>query len=134
MFNSTDEIDTFPLSYEDDQFDSLLINRSVYEEIFKKNSTSSSSSIFSFSSPFTFLFLIISSYLILTLILLTFSLYKQRQMEIENFYFGDTDEEIEQGKRHFQWKQFLIDRIEKGDMEPLLTNQNEQRTFPLDIV
>ncbi|CAF1537990.1 unnamed protein product, partial [Adineta steineri] len=96
---------------------------------------SSSSSFLSFSSPFTYIFLIIVCYLILTIILLTFSLYKQRQMEIENFYFGDSDEDIEQGKRYLIWKQLLIRNIKKGDMEPLLSNSNIQReTFPMDIV
>lgn len=75
------------------------------------------------------------SYLILTIILLTFSLYKQRQTEIENFYYGDSDEEIEQGKRLLKWKKYLINKIRKGDMQPLITNQmQDSKTFPLDIV
>lgn len=141
-----DIVDTFPFSYEDDHVDSSLtttLNRSYYDDLISShlnevlNSNSTSTSIFSFSSPFTYLILIIISYFILTLILLTFSLYKQRQMEIDNFYFGDTDEEIEQNKRHFLWKQFLIGKIQKGDMEPLLldrTDQSQQRTFPLYLV
>jgi hypothetical protein len=133
--------DTFPLSYEDDDFDSssMTLNRSYYDDFLSHSlNKTTTSSLFSFSSPFTYIILIIVSYLILTIILLTFSLYKQRQTEIENFYFGDTDEEIERGKRYLAWKQLLIRKIKKGDMEPLLTNRNDQqinpRTFPLDVV
>ena len=144
MFNSTriNEIysnsDTFPLSYEDDHADSSsTFNRSYYDDFISLHfNETNSSSIFSSSSPFTYLILIIFTYLVLTFILLTFSLYKQRQMENENFYFGDTDEDIQQGKRHFFWKQFLIGKIGKGDMKPLLIDQTdeERRTFPLKIV
>jgi hypothetical protein len=133
--------DTFPLSYEDDDFDSssMTLNRSYYDDFLSHSlNKTTTSSLFSFSSPFTYIILIIVSYLILTIILLTFSLYKQRQTEIENFYFGDTDEEIERGKRYLAWKQLLIRKIKKGDMEPLLTNRNDQqinpRTFSLDVV
>ncbi|CAF1415470.1 unnamed protein product [Adineta steineri] len=132
--------ENFPLTYDDNDYNSssLLFNRSYYDELnhkLTKTYSSSSSSFLSFSSPFTYIFLIIVCYLILTIILLTFSLYKQRQMEIENFYFGDSDEDIEQGKRYLIWKQLLIRNIKKGDMEPLLSNSNIQReTFPMDIV
>jgi hypothetical protein len=143
MFNSTlftdSNTDTFPLSYEDDDFDSsssITLNRSYYDDFISHISNKTlTSSIFSYSSPFTYIILIIICYFILTLILLTFSLYKQRQTEIENFYFGDTNEEIERGKRYLAWKQLLIGKIKKGDMQPLLTDQqNNPRTFPLDVV
>jgi hypothetical protein len=124
--------DSFPLSYEEDDFDSssLSLNRSYYDDIISNSNKTNSITFLSLSSPFTYIIFIIISYLILTIILLTFSLYKQRQTEIENFYFGDTDEEIEQGKRYLSWKQFLIRKIQKGDMKPLLSNENNQQTNP----
>lgn len=141
MFNSTrfndiyDNSDTFPLSYEDDHLDSSssTFNRSFYDDFVSLhfNESTSSSSLFSYSSPFTYLILIILTYLFLTFILLTFSLYKQRQMENDHFDFSDTDEDVEQGKRYFFWKQLLIGKIAKGDMKPLLTDRT---TFPLKIV
>ena len=76
--------------------------------------------------------------------LLSLSLYKQRQIEIENFYFVDTEEEIEKAKRCLIWKQSLIGRITKGDMEPLLidtysnsdgmTSESKTVNFPLQLV
>jgi hypothetical protein len=136
--------DSFPLSYEEDDFDSssILLNRSYYDDfLLNLNHTlnkTTSSSILSLSSPFTYIILIIISYLILTILLLTFSLYKQRQTETEDFYFGDTDEDIEQEKRYLIWKQFLIGKIKKGDMKPLLLDRNDQQintgTFPLYVV
>jgi len=149
IFNRNNDVyynpDHFPLSYEEDDFDSssISLNRSYYDDILLNyNHTlhkTNSFPLLSFSSPFTFIILIIICYLILTIILLTFSLYKQRQTEIENFYFGDTDEDIEQGKRYLAWKQLLIRKIKKGDMEPLLSNRNDQQintgsTFPLYVV
>jgi hypothetical protein len=142
-----DYSDSFPLPYEDED----IINRTYYDDyIFNNNQTFnltnsdllSLSSIFSFSSPFSYIFFILIIYLILTIILLSFSLYKQRQNEIENFYFGDTEEEIEQGKHYLLWKQLLIGKIRKGDMEPLLIDtysdgqdlQSKTTTFPLQIV
>lgn len=148
IFNQTNEVyyntDSFPLSYEEDDFDSssITLNRSSYDDVFfNLNYTlnkTNLSLLLSLSSPFTYIIIIIVSYLILTIILLTFSLYKQRQTEIENFYFGDTDEDIQRGKRYLLWKQFLIKKIKKGDMKPLLSNQNDQEintgTFPLYVV
>lgn len=83
--------------------------------------------------------MILIVYIFLTIVLLSFSLYKQRQTEMENFYFGDTEEDIQQGKRYFAWKQFLIGKIRKGDMKPLLNNDHEdenskQSPFPLETV
>jgi hypothetical protein len=137
-------IDNFPLSYEEDDFDSSLVslNHSYHNDLISNlNHTlnkTNSISIFSYSSPFTYIIFILIVYLFLTMILLTFSLYKQRQIEIENFYFGDTDEDIEQGKRYLAWKQLLIGKIRKGDIEPLLCHQNDQQskttTFPLHLV
>ncbi|CAF0971662.1 unnamed protein product [Rotaria sp. Silwood1] len=137
-------VDSFPLSYEEDDFDSssILLNRSYYDDILLNlNHTlnkTNLSSILSLSSPITYIIFIIISYLILTIILLTFSLYKQRRHEMENFYFGDTDEDIAQEKRYLAWKQLLIRKIKKGDMEPLLSDENDQQistvTFPLHIV
>ncbi|CAF0769217.1 unnamed protein product [Rotaria sordida] len=138
-------VDSFPLSYEEDNFDSssILLNHSYYDDILLNlNHTlnkTNSLSILSLSSPLTYIIFIIISYLILTIILLTFSLYKQRRNEIENFYFGDTDEDIAQEKRYLAWKQLLIGKIKKGDMEPLLSDENDQQqistgTFPLHIV
>ena len=99
---------------------------------------------FHFSSPFSYIILILIVYSLLTIILLSFSLYKQRQTEIENFYFGDTEEDIQQAKRSLIWKQLLIGKITKGDMEPLLFQTNSDSTqsnsdpktatFPLHIV
>ena len=112
--------DIFPLPYEDDDF----INGTSYDDYMLNsnqtfNSTNSDlislSSIFTFSSPFSYIFIILIVYLVLTVILLSFSLYKQRQTEIENFYFGDTEEDIEQAKRSLIWKQLLIGKIRKGD-------------------
>src|SRR5438874_2182308 len=132
LLNSTrnndfyDYSDNFPLSYEDNDF---LINRTYYDDYILNNNQTfnltnsdvlSLSSIFSFSSPFSYIFLILIVYFILTIILLSFSLYKQRQNEIENFYLGDTEEDIEQAKRSLIWKQLLIGKIRKGDMQPLL--------------
>jgi len=149
IFKQNDDVyyntDRFPLSYEEDDFDSssISLNRSYYDDILLNfNHTLhkiNSFPLLSFSSPFTYIILIIICYLILTIILLTFSLYKQRQTEIENFYFGDTDEDIERGKRYLAWKQLLIRKIKKGDMEPLLSNKNDQQintgsTFPLYVV
>jgi hypothetical protein len=140
--------DHFPLPYEDDD----LINGTYYDDYLLNNNetfnlTNSdliSSSIFSFSSPFSYIFLILIVYLILTVILLSFSIYKQRQSDIENFYFGDTEEDIKQAKHRLIWKQLLINRIRKGDMEPLLietyNNSNDinslskKSTFPIHIV
>ncbi|CAF2615270.1 unnamed protein product [Rotaria sp. Silwood2] len=69
---------------------------------------------------------------------MAYSLYKQRRSEMENFYFGDTDEDIAQEKRYLAWKQLLIGKIKKGDMEPLLSDGIDQQistsTFPLRIV
>ncbi|UJR23914.1 hypothetical protein I4U23_026886 [Adineta vaga] len=146
MFNSThnhhhDEIyyneENFSFSYDDEP--SISLNRSYYDDLFLNlNPKLTKTSFFSFSSPFTYIFLIIICYLILTIVLLTFTLYKQRQTEMENFYFGDSDEDIEQGKRHFAWKQFLIGKIRKGDMQPLLSNDFDQQrktdAFPIYIV
>ena len=136
MINGNNDVDSFPLSYEEDHFDSssISLNRSFCEEILLNLNKTTSSIIFSFSSPFTILIFIIISYLILTIILLIFSLYKQRQTEIENFYFGDTEEDIEQGKRYLRWKQYLIQKIQKGDIKPLLTTENNPETFPVYIV
>lgn len=130
--------ETLPLSYEDDGPDasSMSLNRSYYDDLLpnlhaKLNKTTSPAFL-SFTSPFTYMFLVLVCYLLLTIVLLTFSLYKQRQTEMENFYFGDSDEEIERGKRQLTWKRLLIGKIRKGDMEPLLTNTTE--TFPTEIV
>ncbi|CAF1630712.1 unnamed protein product [Rotaria magnacalcarata] len=137
-------VDSFPLSYEDDDFDSssLSLNHSYYDEfLLRLNRTlnkTDSSSMLSLSSPITYIMLIVISYLILTVIILTFSLYRQRRAEIENFYFGDTDEDIAQERRYISWKRLLIEKVEKGDMEPLLSDGNNQEiktaTFPLHIV
>lgn len=137
-FNSTsnssnniyyDYSDTFPLSYENDQLTNRTSDEDYFvnlNETFNQNNSDSISltSLLTFSTPFSYIFLILIVYLILTMILLTFSLYKQRQSEIENFDFGDTDDDIEQAKRTFKWKEFLIKKIAKGDMEPLLTERN----------
>ncbi|CAF1049964.1 unnamed protein product [Adineta ricciae] len=130
--------DNFAFFYEDET--SLLANRSYYDDLLTDfNHKIPKTSFFSLSSPFIYLIFIIISYLFLTMILLTFSLYKQRQTEVENFYFGDSDEDVERGKRHFAWKQHLIGKICKGDMQPLLNNNNndERRKtdiFPIHIV
>ena len=143
--DSYESIDDFPSSsYEDETFDSssISINRSFYDDfssqftqISTKNSTTFSLTL---SSPFTYLISILVVYILLTIILLSFSLYKQRQTEVENFYFGDTDEEIEQTKRSVVWKQFLIGKIQKGDVQPLLLNQDDAmcqtNKYPLQIV
>ena len=141
QFKQTNDVyyntDNFPLSYEEDDFDSssLTLNRSYYDDILINFNRTLNKTTLSLSSPFTIIIFIIISYLILTIILLIFSLYKQRQTEIENFYFGDTEEEIEQGKRTLAWKKLLIQKIQKGDIQPLLFNeQNNSQTFPLDVV
>jgi hypothetical protein len=144
IFNRNNDVyynsDTFPSSYDEDDFDSssITLNRSYYDDLLLNLNKTNSFSILSLSSPFTYIILIIIFYFILTIILLIFSLYKQRQTEIENFYFGDTDEDIEQGKRYLAWKKLLIQKIKKGDMEPLLSNKNDQQinttTFPLYVV
>ena len=146
MFNSTRSHrsednyyieDNFAFFYEDET--SILANRSDYNDLLTDfNHKIPKTSFFSLSSPFTYLILIIISYLFLTAILLTFSLYKQRQADIENFYFGDSDEDVERGKRHFAWKQHLIGKICKGDMQPLLDNNTDERRktdiFPVHVV
>jgi hypothetical protein len=133
-----DYLDNFPLPYED--YD--LTNRTFYDDyLLNGNQTfnltnsdlTSLSSIFTFSSPFSYIFLILIVYLILTIILLSFSLYKQRQTEIENFYFGDTEEDIQQAKRCLVWKQLLIGKITKGDMEPLLVETYSDSTDQIDL-
>lgn len=131
----TDPIDRFPSSYEDEQEQQPSESMSVLNRSY----SSEDSTRFAFSSPFTSLMTILIVYLLLTVVLLAFSLYKQRQTEMENFYLGETDEEIEQGKRHAVWKRFLIGRIRKGDMRPLLLLPPERTTtptctFPLNIV
>ncbi|CAF1110940.1 unnamed protein product [Adineta ricciae] len=123
--------------YEDET--SILTNRSYYDDLLTDfNHKIVKTSFFSLSSPFIYLLLIIICYLLLTVILLTFSLYKQRQTEVENFYFGDSDEDVERGKRHFAWKQHLIGKMCKGDMQPLLTNNADERrttdVFPVHVV
>lgn len=149
-----DYSDIFPLPYEDND----LNNRTYYDDYYFLNNINNNqtnnlttsdtitlSSILTFSTPFSYIFLILIVYLILTIILLSFSLYKQRQTEIENFYYGDNDEDVQQTKRSLLWKKFLIDKISKGDMEPLLidtksnsSNENDYQmkstTFPLHIV
>jgi len=154
LINSNNDLydysDNFPLPYIDEE----LTNRTYYDDYFlninqtfnvTKSDVISLSSILNFSTPFSYIFLILIVYLILTIILLSFSLYKQRQTEIENFYFGDNEEDIQQAKRCLVWKQLLIDKITKGDMEPLLietySDSNHQidsksktQTFPLHIV
>ncbi|CAF1417770.1 unnamed protein product [Adineta steineri] len=142
--------DNFPLPYEDEEWNIDLTNRTYYEDyILNTNQTYnitntdvlSLSSIFSFSSPFSYILLILMVYSTLTIILLSLSLYKQRRTEIENFYFGDTEEEIQQAKRALICKQILIEKISKGDMEPLLVSdsdgtdsESKTSTFPLHIV
>lgn len=147
-------VDRFPLPSEDDDFNLDGSNQTFYDDFIVNetriwNETNldvpSFSSIFSFSSPFSYIILILFVYLILTLILLSFSLYKQRQNDVEHFCYGETEEELQQAKRTLAWKQFLIGKISKGDMEPLLSNkdssiqdqiENESNTatFPLHIV
>ena len=157
LANRSDDLyydsDRFPLSYEDHDVNTDLINQTYYDDfLLNENSTLSInngdllslSSIFSLSSPFSYILLILCVYLILTLILLSFSLYKQRQTDIENFYFGDTDEDVQQAKRTVAWKQLLIGKIRKGDMEPLLMQSTsdadvtddrcQSTTFPLHVV
>ncbi|CAF1340024.1 unnamed protein product [Rotaria magnacalcarata] len=143
------DTDNYHLPYEDDD----LNNQTFYDEYIIINNQTlnltnadvlSLPSIFSFSSPFSYIFLILIVYSVLTVILLSLSLYKQRQVEMENFYFGDTQEDIEKAKRCLVWKQSLIGKITKGDMEPLLIEtysnsngmQSESKTvtFPLQIV
>ena len=149
--------DSFPLPYDDEEWNMDSSNRTYYDEyMFNSNQTSnlttmttdvfSYTSLFSFSSPFSYILLILIVYSILTLVLLSLSLYKQRRTEIENFYFGDTEEEIERAKRSLLWKQALINKISKGDMEPLLAENPDDMdfeskttttatvTFPLHIV
>jgi hypothetical protein len=145
--------DSFPLPNDDDEFNIDLTNRTYYDDYalnsnqtfnLTNSNVLSLSSIFSFSSPFSYIILILIVYSLLTLILLSFSLYKQRQTEIENFYFGDNEEDIEQTKRSLIWKQLLIGKITKGDMEPLLfqthsdsnqfDSESKTATFPLHIV
>ena len=139
-----DSRDSFLPSYQQDTFPSsfVLLNHS-YNDNFLLNlnysfNKTDSYTIINFSSPFTYLILITISYLILTVILLVFSLYRQREIEIENFYFGDTVEDIQQEKRYAAWKKLLIGKIKKGDMEPLLSDRNHQFTnsgrFPSHIV
>ncbi|CAF1257821.1 unnamed protein product [Rotaria sordida] len=145
--------DNFPLPYEDDDANLDLTNQTYYDDYLINNNQTfnltnfdvlSLSSIFSFSSPFSYIILILIVYAILTVILLSLSLYKQRQVEMENFYYGDTQEEIEKAKRCLVWKQLLIGKITKGDMEPLLidtysnsdgiSSESNTATFPLQIV
>ncbi|CAF2322754.1 unnamed protein product [Rotaria sp. Silwood2] len=145
--------DNFPLPYEDDDLNFDITNQTYYDDYIINNNQTfnltnsdvlSLSSIFSFSSPFSYILLILIVYAILTLILLSLSLYKQRQVEMENFYYGDTQEEIEKAKRCLVWKQLLIEKITKGDMEPLLVepysnsdeinSESKAATFPLEIV
>jgi hypothetical protein len=154
LINPTNDLydysDNFPLPYEDEE----LTNRTYYDDYFLNNNQTfnvtnsdviSLSSILNFSTPFSYIFLILIVYLILTIILLSFSLYKKRQTEIENFYFGDNEEDIQQAKRCLIWKQLLIEKITKGDMEPLLIetysdsnyqidSKSKTQTFPLHIV
>ena len=120
----------------------VLLNHSYYNNFllnldYSLNRTDSYA-IINFSSPFAYLILITISYLILVVILLAFSLYRERKIEIENFYFGDTDEDIQQEKRYAAWKQLLIKKIKKGDMELLLSDRNHPftnpGTFPSHIV
>ena len=145
-----DYSDHFPLPYDDES----VTNQTYYDDyvLFGNqtfNSTYSDlttfSSILSFSSPFSYIFLILVAYLILTTILLSFSLYQQRQIEIENFHFPDSEEETEQVKRWLDWKQLLIGKITKGDMTPLLTDisldstdeiefKHKTANFPLQVV
>lgn len=141
-WNSEETIDQFPLAYDDRESSS---NQTFYDDFLfaisnRTTSNSSSSvdlpSIFSPSSPFAYIIFILIVYLILTFVLLTFSLYKQRQHDLANFDDGETDEEIEQSKRTLAWKQLLIGKISKGDMEPLLfsTVEDNPSTFPLHLV
>lgn len=138
--NDFDDSDNFPLSsYEDGSLDlsSTSINRSFYGDL-PSTLNQTSKSVSSLSSPFHYLVTILVFYLLLTVVLLSFSLYKQRQTEIENFYFGDTEEEIEQGKRSLILKKFLIDKIDKGDVKPLLSEHNDKdlstNKYPLNVV
>lgn len=146
-----DYTDNFPLSYDNEE----VINRTYYDDYFLSvnqtfNSTSTDftllSSILHFSTPFSYIFLILLVYFVLTIVLLSFSLYKQRQSDIENIYSDEFDDNAEQNKRLLRWKQLLINRIDKGDMEPLLkpetqSDSNHEKqlqlissTFPLEIV
>ena len=139
-WNSEETLDQFPLAYDDRESSS---NQTFYDDFLfaisnrtASNSSSSSvdlPSIFSPSSPFAYIIFILIVYLILTFVLLTFSLYKQRQHDLANF---SDDEEIEQSKRTLAWKQLLIGKITKGDMEPLLfsTVEDNPSTFPLHLV
>jgi hypothetical protein len=142
--------DNFPLPYDDEEWNIDSSNRTYYDDyLFGNNQTLnltnadvfSYSTILSFSSPFSYILLILIVYSILTVILLSLSLYKQRRTEIENFYFGDTDEEVERAKCSLVWKQLLIEKISKGDMEPLLVSDSESTesdskatAFPLHLV
>lgn len=134
--------DRFPLSNDDEDFQIDVSNRTFYDDFIVNETQSwnettidipSLSTIFSFSSPFSYIILILFVYLILTLILLSFSLYKQRQNDVENFYYGETEEEIQQAKRTLEWKQFLIGKISKGDVEPLLLTKTSSM-YPTEIV
>lgn len=146
-----DYIDTFPLSYDNEE----VTNRTYYDEYFLSvnqtfNSTSTDftllSSILHFSTPFSYIFLILLVYFVLTIVLLSFSLYKQRQSDIENVYSDEFDDNTDKNERLLRWKQLLINRIDKGDMEPLLkpetpSNSNHEKqsqlissTFPSEIV
>lgn len=157
LINHTDisyyDTDNFPLAYEENDLYFDIANQTFYDEYNINNNQTlnltnlnvlSLPPIFSFSSPFSYIFLILIVYLILTLILLSLSLYKQRQVEMENFYYGDTQEDIDNAKRRLALRQSLIGKITKGDMEPLLietysnldgiNSESKSTTFPLEIV
>ena len=131
---NSDYVDHFPSPYED--FDETYYDNFIFNNNQTFNLTKfdilSLSSIFSFSNPLSYIIFILITYLILTFILLLLSLYKQRQYS----YFED----INKIKRCLLWKQTLIGKITKGDMEPLLvetysnSDQSKIMTFPLEIV
>lgn len=137
-------VDRFPSSYDEEDFElsSVSSNHSYYDDFLSDfNHTLNkinSSTILSLSSPITYIIFIVMVYLILTIILLAFSIYKKRRVEMENFYLGDTDEDIAQEKRLLAQKKLLIGKIKKGDMEPLLSDVNNHQTntttFPSHIV
>ncbi|CAF1283063.1 unnamed protein product, partial [Didymodactylos carnosus] len=121
--------------------DILLINNtnlsSLYDDYIYSSSPSSSLSF----GPFIYIFIILCVYILLTVILLAFSIYKQRQND--EYYFDSTEKE----NNSMNWKRFLISKMRKGDMEPLLNDQsittddnndNDDSTsisnFPLKIV
>lgn len=138
MLNSTStnvldyEIDRFPSPFDETLPDVDLTNQTDYDDFILNESPAWNSSntdlnpllsIFSASSPFSYIIFVLIVYFVLTVFLLSFSLYKQRRSDLDNFYYAENEDEIQLTKRTWAWKQYLIGQIRKGDMEPLLSDR-----------